>query len=58
MSCLVAKTALMFALYIGRVQITPEYYPLSQQSMRTCLIIFAVLCSADMFASLARGKVG
>jgi EmrB/QacA subfamily drug resistance transporter len=48
---------LMFALYIGRVQITPEYYPFFQQSMRTCFIIFAVLCFAGIFASLARGKV-
>jgi hypothetical protein len=27
----------MFALYIGRVQIAPEYYRLFQESMKTCL---------------------
>jgi EmrB/QacA subfamily drug resistance transporter len=48
---------LMFALYIGRVQITPEYYPFFQESMKMCFIIFAVLCFAGIFASLARGKV-
>jgi MFS family permease len=48
---------LMFALYMGRVQITPECYPLFQQSMKTCFIIFAVLCFGGIFASLARGKV-
>ncbi len=48
---------LMFTLYIGRVQITPEYYPLFQQSMRTSFIIFAALCFGGIFASLARGKV-
>jgi len=49
---------LMFALYdVGRVQITPEYYPLFQQSMKTSFIIFAVLCFGGIFASLARGKV-
>jgi len=49
---------LMFTLYnIGRVQITPEYYPLFQQSMKTAFIIFAVLCFGGIFASLARGKV-
>jgi EmrB/QacA subfamily drug resistance transporter len=48
---------LMFTLYIGRVQITPEYYPLFQQSMKTSFIIFAVLCFGGIFASLARGKV-
>jgi len=48
---------LMFALYMGRVQITPEYYPLFQQSMKTCFIIFAALCFGGIFASLARGRV-
>jgi MFS family permease len=48
---------LMFALYIGRVQITPEYYPLFQESMKTSFIIFAILCFGGIFASLARGKV-
>jgi len=48
---------LMFTLYIGRVQITPEYYPLFQQSIKTAFIIFAVLCFGGIFASLARGKV-
>jgi len=50
-------TMLMFTLYIGRVQITPEYYPLFQQSMKTSFIIFAALCFGGIFASLARGKV-
>ena len=48
---------LMFTLYIGRVQITPEYYPLFQQSMKTAFINFAILCFGGIFASLARGKV-
>ena len=48
---------LMFALYIGRVQITPEYYPLFQESMQTSFIIFAILSLGGIFASLARGKV-
>ena len=48
---------LMFALYIGRVQITPEHYPLFLESIRTAFIIFAVVCFGGIFASLARGKV-
>jgi len=48
---------LMFALYIGRVEITPEYYLLFLESMKTSFIIFAVLCFGGIFASLARGKV-
>jgi len=48
---------LMFALYIGNVQITPDKYPAFQESMRASFIIFAILCFGGMFASLARGKV-
>jgi len=48
---------LMFALYIGRTQITPETYPLFQTSMRMSFIVFAILCFAGIFASLARGNV-
>jgi len=48
---------LMFALYMGSVQITPDNYPLFQQSMKTSFIIFATLCFGGIFASLARGKV-
>jgi MFS family permease len=48
---------LMFALYMGRVEITPEYYPLLHESMRMSFVIFAVLCFGGIFASLARGKM-
>jgi EmrB/QacA subfamily drug resistance transporter len=57
MSLSMGLVMLMFALYIGRVQITPEYYPLFQESMKTSFIIFAILCFSGIFASLARGKV-
>jgi EmrB/QacA subfamily drug resistance transporter len=50
-------TMLMFALYMGRVQITPEHYSLFQASMKMSFIIFAILCFGGIFASLARGKV-
>jgi EmrB/QacA subfamily drug resistance transporter len=48
---------LIFGIYIGRVQITPEYYPAFLNSVNTVFIIFAVLCLAGVFASLARGKL-
>jgi MFS family permease len=48
---------LMFTLYIGRVQITPEYHSLFLVSMKTSFIIFAILCFSGIFASLARGKI-
>lgn len=48
---------LMLALYIGRVQITPQYYLLFQESARASFIILAILCFCGIFVSLARGKV-
>lgn len=48
---------LIFATYIGRVQITPEYYPLFLKSAKVAFIIFSVLCFFGTFASLLRGKV-
>ena len=58
MSLSMGIAMLMFALYnIARVEITPEYYSLFQGSVRTCFIIFAVLCFGGIFASLARGTV-
>ena len=48
---------LLFSLSIGRSQITAELYPQFVNSMRLAFIIFASLCLAGIFASLARGKV-
>jgi predicted MFS family arabinose efflux permease len=47
----------LFAVHIGGSRITPEYYPQFLESMRTGFIIFSCLCTAGIFASLARGKV-
>jgi len=48
---------LLFALYIGRVEITPQAYPAFLTSMRTAFFVFAALCVGGIFASLARGKI-
>jgi EmrB/QacA subfamily drug resistance transporter len=48
---------LIFGIYIGHVQITPEYYPAFISSVNIAFSIFAVLCLAGIFASLARGTV-
>jgi len=47
---------LLFALYIGRVQIIPEHYPVFLKCMKTAFVIFAGLCFLGIFASIARGK--
>jgi hypothetical protein len=48
---------MLFAVYIGRVQITPEYYDLFLKSMKVAFIVFACFSFGGIFASLARGKV-
>jgi hypothetical protein len=48
---------LLFSIYIGREQITPEYYDLFLTSMKVAFSVFAFLCFVGTFASLARGKV-
>lgn len=48
---------LIFAVYLGRVQITPEYYPLFLRGVKVAFVIFATLCFGGIFASLARGKI-
>jgi MFS family permease len=47
---------LVFALYIGQVEITPEIYPLFLTSVKIVFVISAILCFGGIFASLARGK--
>ncbi|MAF85219.1 MAG: MFS transporter [Dehalococcoidales bacterium] len=46
----------IFAVFIGRVEITPEYYPVFVRSLKVAFVIFAALCFGGIFASLARGK--
>ena len=51
-----AIAMMLFAIYIGRVEITPEYYPQFLISAKTAFIIFTALCSVGIFASLVRDK--
>ena len=48
---------LVFSIFIGRIQITPSYYPLFIKSVKAAFIIFTVFCSAGIFASLSRGSM-
>jgi EmrB/QacA subfamily drug resistance transporter len=47
---------LTFALYMGRAEITPEYYPQFLTSMKILFAAFSVLCFGGIFASYA-GKL-
>jgi len=48
---------LIFAVNMGKVKITPEFYPLFLDSTRIAFIIFTLLCLVGIFASLVRGKI-
>ncbi|MFH1003011.1 MAG: MFS transporter, partial [Chloroflexota bacterium] len=47
----------IFAIFLGRVEISPEYYPLLVKSISVAFIVFTALCLGGIFASLARGKI-
>ncbi|MGD0535504.1 MAG: MFS transporter [Methanoregula sp.] len=47
---------MLFAIVIGQVEITPQYYPQFTTSLHWAFILFTVLCVIGIFASLARGK--
>ncbi|MFO7963210.1 MAG: MFS transporter [Desulfobacterales bacterium] len=48
---------LVLALFMGRVPITEDVYPLLMKSIRTVLILFSGLTFFGIFASLARGSI-
>jgi EmrB/QacA subfamily drug resistance transporter len=52
-----ALVLLLFSIFIGKVQITPDYYPLFLKAMKIAFVVFAVLCFIGIFASAARGRI-
>jgi len=44
-------TSLIFTLYIGKVQITPEHFSVFIKSIRLAFIIFSILCFGGIFSS-------
>lgn len=48
---------LIFATYLGRVEIAPAFYPHLLKSIQVAFIIFGFLCIVGIFASLTRGNV-
>jgi MFS family permease len=47
---------LIIALVMGRVSITPQFYPQFLLSLRYAFMVFTLLCFGGIFASLARGR--
>ncbi|VVB69282.1 Putative multidrug resistance protein MdtD [uncultured archaeon] len=48
---------LVFSVFMGRVQIVPEYYPQFLICVKVAFAIFSVLCVVGIFASMARGSL-
>lgn len=48
---------LLFSLFIGKIEITPEQSMPFMKSATTAFLIFSVLCFFGIFASLSRGKL-
>jgi len=46
-------TMILFSLFIGNVEVTPDYYPLFLSCMKTAYIIFACLCFGGIFVQMA-----
>ena len=49
--------ALIIALFVGQVAITPPLYPAFLKAFRVGFFVFGGLCAAGILASLSRGKV-
>ena len=47
----------VFSIYIGRVRITAEEYPLLITSTKVAFVIFTLLCFFGIFMSIARGEL-
>lgn len=48
---------ILFSLFIGKTEISPEVHEPFLHSMRIAFTLFALFCFAGIFASIARGKV-
>jgi EmrB/QacA subfamily drug resistance transporter len=48
---------ILFAIYIGNAEITPQNYPAFMESFRTAFIIFAALGFIGIFAMLGGGRL-
>jgi MFS family permease len=46
----------LLAIVVGRVEITPEYYPDVLISVHIAFMVFLILCILGIFASLVRRK--
>jgi len=48
---------LIFAIFMGRVEIGPEFRPVLVRALSWAFAVFAVFCACGIFASLSRGRL-
>jgi EmrB/QacA subfamily drug resistance transporter len=48
---------LIFSIYLGKVQITPDTYPVFLRCIKLAFAFSTLLCFGGVFASLARGNI-
>jgi MFS family permease len=48
---------LLFSIYIGKVQITPKYYPDVLKCTKLAFTLFSFFCAGGILASFSRGNV-
>jgi EmrB/QacA subfamily drug resistance transporter len=48
---------LIFSVFIGKVQISPQHYPMLMKSVKVGFMTFALLCVVGIFFSLSRGQL-
>jgi len=52
-----ALATLIISLFVGKNQITPEYYPIFMRSIHASFLLFSILCTVGIYFSYARGAV-
>jgi len=53
----IAVTMFIFSLFMGRVQVTPEYFDLFLKSVKMAFGVFAVLCFTGSLILIFRVKI-
>ncbi|HVP89586.1 MAG TPA: MFS transporter [Terriglobales bacterium] len=49
-------TMIVFSLFLGRSPLVPDLHPVFLLAVRSAFVLYAMLCSLGVFASLARGR--
>jgi hypothetical protein len=47
----------ILSIFVGKVKITPENYEQFLSSLRISFLIFTIICTGGIFASMARGRL-